>query len=150
MHYREENREKLREYSKCYREKNSDKEKARSTRWQVENPEKARANDKRYRENHRAERYASSKYWKETHRAQWNQYVLARKRKMGIITKQTLAVVYDYYGPNCVYCGELAGGGVDHLQPVAKGGTNDIYNLAPCCSTCNSRKHVRPMWEMLP
>jgi 5-methylcytosine-specific restriction endonuclease McrA len=56
--------------------------------------------------------------------------------------------VYAYYGQDCIYCGALATG-VDHLQPVARGGTNDFYNLAPCCKECNLKKAARPIWVML-
>lgn len=39
----------------------------------------------------------------------------------------------------CVYCGGSAGT-VDHLRPIALGGTNCWMNLAPACVTCNNQK----------
>lgn len=30
---------------------------------------------------------------------------------------------------------------VDHKQPVIRGGTDDLENLVPACSSCNLRKH---------
>jgi 5-methylcytosine-specific restriction endonuclease McrA len=39
----------------------------------------------------------------------------------------------------CAYCGDYATT-VDHIVPVAKGGTADRENLAPACSWCNSDK----------
>lgn len=32
---------------------------------------------------------------------------------------------------------------VDHIVPLAKGGTHDVDNLAVLCRACNSRKHDR-------
>lgn len=44
----------------------------------------------------------------------------------------------------CVYCGRGPSDGVklqvDHVQPVSKGGTNDLLNLVTACSECNLGK----------
>ena len=39
----------------------------------------------------------------------------------------------------CVYCG-LAADCWDHLVPAARGGTHQIRNLAPACTSCNNKK----------
>jgi hypothetical protein len=36
---------------------------------------------------------------------------------------------------------------VDHIKPVAGGGTNEITNLITACATCNSGKRDRPLSE---
>ena len=41
--------------------------------------------------------------------------------------------------PQCYICGRNANT-VDHLLEVDRGGTHDIENLAPCCTSCNSRR----------
>ncbi|CAB4194697.1 HNHc domain containing protein [uncultured Caudovirales phage] len=41
--------------------------------------------------------------------------------------------------PQCYICGRNAQT-VDHLLEVDRGGTHDIENLAPCCTSCNSRR----------
>lgn len=48
----------------------------------------------------------------------------------------------------CQYCGAEAPKAVlhvDHIHPVAKGGTNDILNLITSCSDCNSGKGARTL-----
>lgn len=43
----------------------------------------------------------------------------------------------------CQYCGAKAPDAVlhvDHIQPVSKGGTNDIMNLVTSCDSCNGGK----------
>ena len=44
----------------------------------------------------------------------------------------------------CWYCGDrlnpFRSFTIDHVTPVADGGTNDPANLVPCCPTCNSAK----------
>lgn len=46
-------------------------------------------------------------------------------------------------GKHCAYCGELLNEKtlcIDHIYPIAKGGSNWIRNLNPCCQSCNSLK----------
>lgn len=50
----------------------------------------------------------------------------------------------------CQYCGRMAPDvvlEVDHIVPVAEGGTNDIMNLITSCHDCNSGKGKRKLSE---
>jgi hypothetical protein len=51
-------------------------------------------------------------------------------------------------GP-CAYCGAPATS-VDHVRPLARGGHEAEYNLAPACISCNSSKHDRLLTEWDP
>lgn len=45
----------------------------------------------------------------------------------------------------CQYCGKKAPDvilHVDHIQPVSKGGTNDLLNLITSCQDCNLGKVI--------
>lgn len=44
-----------------------------------------------------------------------------------------------YAGQPCHYCGAKADT-VDHIVPLAIGGTNGVYNLVPACRACNLAK----------
>lgn len=50
----------------------------------------------------------------------------------------------------CQYCGHKAPDVllvIDHIQPVSKGGTNDILNLTTSCKDCNSGKSNKQLNE---
>lgn len=40
----------------------------------------------------------------------------------------------------CQYCGVQPCSSVDHVIPVARGGTDEWDNLVACCIRCNSQK----------
>lgn len=54
--------------------------------------------------------------------------------------------VWDKTGGICWYCGVQTNPfrdfACDHVIPVISGGTNDLWNLVPCCRRCNSQKHA--------
>lgn len=47
-------------------------------------------------------------------------------------------------GKRCIYCGDTEGPHeIDHIHPVALGGSDDIDNLACACRACNRSKGAR-------
>lgn len=63
-----------------------------------------------------------------------------------VIGKKTRFEVFKRDSFKCVYCGCSAPEVVlqiDHITPVAKGGTDDLFNLASSCFDCNSGKSDR-------
>lgn len=62
-----------------------------------------------------------------------------RKRRK-IINKRTARRVYDLYDGHCAYCCvDLCGSyHIDHIYPLAAGGTNQFDNLALSCAPCNA------------
>lgn len=62
------------------------------------------------------------------------------------ITKKTRFEVFKRDNFKCQYCGESAPNAIlhiDHIQPVSKGGDNDITNLITSCFDCNMGKKDR-------
>lgn len=71
------------------------------------------------------------------------------KRKA--ITKKLRFEVFKRDNFTCQYCGAKAPDAileVDHIEPVAKGGKNDILNLITSCRECNSGKSDRRLSDM--
>lgn len=70
------------------------------------------------------------------------------KSKRIAISKKTRFEVFKRDSFKCQYCGRSAPEvilHVDHISPVAKGGTNDIFNLVTSCADCNGGKGAREL-----
>lgn len=118
--YREENREKLRERSRLAGAKNKEKYHAKATantaRWKKANPEKVRS----YLRNSKA----------------------SRRLAEGSHTGEDIKEIYRMQRGLCAYCKIKVGEKyhVDHIQPLARGGSNYRNNLQILCGTCNLQK----------
>jgi 5-methylcytosine-specific restriction endonuclease McrA len=67
------------------------------------------------------------------------------KRKMaaGRFTKADIAEIMKLQGGKCAYCAKsvLKKRHIDHIMPIALGGTNQRANLQILCPSCNRHKH---------
>lgn len=64
-------------------------------------------------------------------------------------TSEVLALIGRANG-RCVYCGKQASRyQIDHIDPVASGGTSEIENLMPACAACNRSKGAKEVSEWL-
>lgn len=65
------------------------------------------------------------------------------------LTPEIRAAVWEKTDGHCWYCGRLTNPfsnfEIDHFQPLADGGTNDLSNLVPACTTCNRSKHAQSL-----
>ena len=69
---------------------------------------------------------------------------MATKRKT--ISKKLRFEVFKRDSFKCQYCGKCAPDvilEVDHIEPVSKGGDNDVMNLITACNDCNAGKSDR-------
>ncbi len=70
------------------------------------------------------------------------------KREDRPLTDEGIRLRIDYEAiiknDPCVYCGE-PGGEVEHVEPLALGGSSEWDNLAGACRSCNSSKHATPL-----
>lgn len=69
-----------------------------------------------------------------------------RKNATGIATLEQIEARVAYWGWRCWICGRPYEA-IDHVIPIAKGGTHWPANLRPICSKCNSRKRDRS-WRL--
>jgi len=59
------------------------------------------------------------------------------------LSKKTRFEVFKRDKFTCQYCGDVAPNvvlHVDHIEPISRGGTDDILNLVTACSNCNGGK----------
>lgn len=71
---------------------------------------------------------------------------MAAKRKA--ISKKVRFEVFKRDSFTCQYCGKAAPDvilHVDHIDPVSRGGGNDILNLITSCADCNGGKGATPL-----
>lgn len=47
---------------------------------------------------------------------------------------------FKLWGMPCVICGDSGEIEIDHIIPLARGGSNDLENLQPLCKQCHARK----------
>lgn len=72
----------------------------------------------------------------------------SEKPRRKSISKKTRFEVFKRDGFTCQYCGRMAPDvilEVDHINPVANGGDNDIMNLVTSCRDCNRGKGKRKL-----
>ena len=70
------------------------------------------------------------------------------KPKRKTITKKLRFEIFKRDGFQCAYCGQsppLVTLEVDHIDPVSKGGKNDINNYITACFDCNRGKKDIPL-----
>jgi 5-methylcytosine-specific restriction endonuclease McrA len=128
--------------------------------WRRRHPEKysalLRAQQMRvgFNPNAKAASQRAHNSWRRRHPSKvFVQAARARARKKGAIGTHTGAEwdarLLEFNG-RCAYClnpfDKLT---QDHLLPLARGGSNDIGNIVPACTSCNSKKNSRTLLELL-
>lgn len=79
----------------------------------------------------------------------WDELAVARqtsKYKRAEIDRQRkkiFATLSNRYGHLCAQCGSTFELQIDHIRPIARGGSNDLNNLQLLCRSCNSRKGAK-------
>lgn len=115
-------RERLR--SKAYRQAHPDLWYARSRAWLLRDAERRSASDAVSKSRRRARVHAAPR--NDLTRAEWE-------------------IIKAHYGHRCVYCGrKMQRLTMDHILPLAKGGSHTLSNVVPACRSCNARKNAGP------
>jgi len=79
---------------------------------------------------------------------------LARRhshRTDGKFSANDIDSLYDNQHGRCAYCRITLEGAyeIDHIEPIALGGTNDLSNIALVCRTCNRSKGSKTMMQWI-
>ncbi|WP_310424453.1 HNH endonuclease [Chamaesiphon sp. VAR_48_metabat_135_sub] len=65
---------------------------------------------------------------------------MREKSKRISFPKEVREYVFQRDNHQCQSCGQTTKLSIDHIIPLATGGTNDISNLQTLCGSCNSAK----------
>lgn len=124
------NPDRHREYEKAYYEKNKFVVIARAKQWREAHPEEAAASAARGLQRNLI-----------GHRAQQAERRSKQRNAPGKFTKEDVEALLSLQGSKCGHCNKrLVHYDVDHIIPLALGGSNDRRNLQILCPKCNRRK----------
>lgn len=154
LRQQERARVRAREWAK----KNPDKKKAHARQYakraRQRDPEKLRARFQRWREANADKARLAYRRWSKTHpEATKTRDFLRRTRVVGAGKLSAVALRALRAEVACTYCAEMFGDTgtrtrtVDHVHPLARGGTNETNNLVACCALCNSKKGTKLLSE---
>jgi len=144
------NPDKTNERVRLWGTKNPEKRLAITLRWRSANPEK-------WRESNRRSRQANQKKYTDAQRADYarnpEKYRTVERRRRarmrgsgGDHTAADLAAIFKAQGGRCAYCRVnlmQTAKHVDHIVPLARGGSNGRTNLQYLCRRCNQSKNGR-------
>lgn len=128
-----------REYNRAYRERHPDRARQSGTKWRAADPERNRAQDKRDRDNYRLAHLE-----RERLRGRLRSQRKRTRLATGTVEPSVIATLLTQ---PCAYCGSTENITIDHIVPLARGGTHEASNLAPACFPCNSSKRDRLLSE---
>ena len=150
--------------------KKADQERARKRTWKADNPEKVREQGRQWYNKNRAEVAERKRKWHlaniEIHRQKLNEWRSensdasrsqvrnrrARKASAeGFHTGEDIAAIRLAQRDKCAICRKPLRdkGHVDHIEPIARGGSNWPRNLQLLCRSCNSSKSARDPVEFM-
>lgn len=124
------NPERYKEYSARNYAKRREKQLIAMKVWRAENPD--------YEAKRRAE-------YPEKHKAKNHRRRALLKNAEGSFTPAEWRAKVKAYGGKCHWCGKPIDGNpiVEHVIPLARGGTNYISNVVPSCNPCNTAKGTK-------
>lgn len=150
-----ENSERHKENGRRYQAKNRKKEAKRKRAWKDANRQKARECNRAWEEANPERAQESRRKWQKANpdKRRINASV-RRARLIGTGGECDAATVWQMAEDQnwlCAYCESPLFGDfeIDHIVPVAKGGTGDWSNLAITCGPCNRSKGAKTLEEFI-
>lgn len=140
----EANIEKHRADTRAWRARNREKWREWTRGWLLKHAEKLRA----LRAERSAIHTARGRRWRkanpEKFAAQGRNGRMRRRNAEGHHTAAEVLALFEKQRGRCGYCRKSirAGYHADHIQPIARGGSNWISNIQLLCPKCNTRKNV--------
>jgi 5-methylcytosine-specific restriction endonuclease McrA len=163
--WREENREWISERGKAYCIKNKDRLRAywkeryvnnreaeleRTKKWESENKERIRERNKKRYLLKRDTIAEQNKKWQtenpEKVKALLHKRRALKRKSADHFTAKDLIAILKAQGHKCVYCQanlKKVKKHIDHIKPLAKGGSNGRENIQYLCARCNQTKNAK-------
>ena len=154
--YYEEHREARREHDKRYREKHRDARLEYNKKYKEEHRDDCIEYNKRYYEANRETNLERQKEYRNTPQGQAAAFNGRNRRRAkeqnqgGGITKKQWLEMMNFFNWECAYSGEKLTKktrSIDHIEPLNKGGENEIWNCVPMDRSLNSSKRDKDMLE---
>lgn len=120
-------------------------------------PSKNQAATRKYRAKNPTKVLESTRQWRN---ANWGKYLflsriyssVRRAKKTdngGSFTVSDVDLIYESQGGKCIVCGSAEHLELDHIIPIARGGSSAPSNLQLLCLHCNRSKRDKTMEEFL-
>ena len=152
--YDKRNYERISEHKKEYREVNKEHIREYHRMRYLNNKDKINREHKVYRDSHKAEIKLYRKKYFQTDKGKAYARIYCNKRRAlkwlngGEYTQEQWKDCLEFFENKCAYTGVDISEcilHVDHIIPLSKGGTNDIWNICPSCKDANLSKGNREL-----
>lgn len=122
---------------------------AKNAAWKAANHDKVRASKAAYQVANRKKVNAQINAWREANpeamRVIYQNYRARKRANGGTLSKGLSAKLFKLQRGKCPCCKRPLGGDfhLDHIIPIAKGGSNNDDNIQLLRATCNHQKHAK-------
>jgi 5-methylcytosine-specific restriction endonuclease McrA len=134
----------------AWKKANVERIKIVDAQWVKNNPEKVAATKKRYAERHPDRRKKSKAAWQSANKDRMLAHGHNRRAKIksvgGKISLTLKDSLYKLQKGKCACCKEDLSKKkphLDHIMPIARGGSNTDENMQLLCSSCNQSKNAK-------
>lgn len=133
-------REEVGARAKAHYADNRESRKASIADWQRRNPEKVLAYGRAHHAKDPEYQRARSRRYYEANKHRWLDYSAQRRVREGSASPEVQSRIAELRTQSCAYCDSTQQIEIDHIVPLARGGTHTPENLAPACRSCNRSK----------
>lgn len=144
--YRERKKDERKAYNAEYRARNIEAVREAHRAWREANKERIRARNAEYRKTNKERERANAAAWRAANPEAARAIIRNRRARLrkseGSHTATDIEALFSAQKGKCAECRTSIRRGyhVDHIKPIALGGSNYPKNLQLLCGTCNRRK----------
>lgn len=138
-----------RAYAKAWIQNNPEKRKARQQAWYKKSKDRIKEKARIWHENNPEKTKEAAARWRKRNPEKRKAIALrtAHKRRAapGVLSKDIVEILMEKQASLCACCGASLAGGfhLDHIMPIALGGTNTDDNVQLLTPRCNLRKGMK-------